>query len=222
MNRHHRRPRTSARLPTLVAVGTCLWLPGCAAGNAPEFTSPQAQTLFLRTSGTWVIDEQYSEPASMALEPMRDIPVTAPGPEAEVVQDFYPIGQRMDINRSNVAGRQDPAAMRQVVLMTSLRPERLRLSLSGETFSVRYGDGDAWDVPMGGSKVSVPGQLYSTDLRVIWEESGSPTLESEVNGGGVLRDNFQVLSNERLILTRQAVFSGEVWQPTRFVYTRAR
>jgi len=184
--------------------------------------SPEAQALFLRTSGTWVIEEQYSEPVSLALEPMRNIPATAPGPEAEVVMDFYPIGRRMDTNRSNVVGRQEPAAMRQVVLMTSDRPDRLELALSAETFSIKYDDGDAWGVPTGGSRISVPGQLYETDYRIVWEESGSPTLEAEVRGGGVLRDNFQVLSNNRLILTRQAVFSGEVWQPTRFVYTRAR
>jgi len=222
MNGKYVQRCAEGRFPTLVAAAAGLWIVGCAVGNAPEFTSPQAQTLFLRTSGTWVIDERYSEPVSMALEPMREVPVTPPGPEAEVVMDFYPIGQRMDTNRSNVAGRQEPAAMRQVVLMTSDRPDRLQLSLSGETFSVQYDDGDTWAVPMGGSKLSVPGQLYPTEYRIVWEEGGSPTLEGEVRGGGVLRDNFQVLGDGRLIVTRQAVFSGEVWQPTRFVYSVAR
>ncbi len=214
---------TGTRASATALLAACgLFAMGCATGNTPDLASPATQALFLRTTGTWVIEEEYSEPVSTALEPMSSVMDLRPLPDAEQVMDFYPVGRRMATDRSNVARRQDRNAMRQVVMMTGDRPDRLELSLDERTFRVRYDEGEPWDVPMTGARLTVAGTLVDTQLRIFWEEGGSPTLEREVEAGGVLRDNFQALSNTRLVLTRQAVFSGEVWQPTRFVYTRQR
>ena len=216
----HIRSAVPSSVTVLFLVGG---LASCAGGGgAPVPTSAAAQTMFLRTSGDWVVDDQYSEPVSLALEPMREVRTAVPGPDAEAVQDFYPIGRRMSTYQSNAVGRQDRTAMREVVLMTSARPDRLELALSADEFSIRYDDGETWTLPTDGSRISVQGQLKEARLRIEWEEGGSPTLEREVEGGGVLRDNFQALSDGRLVVTRQAIFSGEVWQPTRFVYRKAR
>ncbi len=210
------------RIARGLTLTTILTAAGCAGASGPDVSSPATQAIFLRTTGTWVIDEEYSEPVSMALEPMSSVMDLRPLPDAEQVQDFYPVGRRMGTDRANVAGRQDRTAMRQVMMMTGDRPDRLELSLDDQTFRVRYGDGETWAVPMSGGRLTVSGTLVDASLRIVWEEGGSPTLEREVEAGGLLRDNFQALSNRRLVLTRQAVFSGEVWQPTRFVYTRQR
>ena len=195
---------------------------GCASGNAPEMTSAATQTLLLRATGTWNVNNEYSEPVSMALEPIREIYTHVPGPDAETDQGFFPVGRDMDITRSNQAQRPDRTAMREVVMMTGKRPDRVVLALGADQFEIQYDDGPTWTVPVGGGRITEPGQLVDTRLRIVWEEGGSPTLEREVPNGGMLRDNFQVLSDGRLIVTRQAVFSGEVWQPTRFVYTKER
>lgn len=110
--------------------------------------------------------------------------------------------------------------MRATLALARARPGRIQLELTDSTFAATYARGRRTEVPMTGDEVEMELATWPTKAKVRWDDR-IPRLTWSLDEGGVVTDRYELVEDDRLLLTR--VFNtgrgGDV--EVRFVYDRA-
>ena len=130
--------------------------------------------------------------------------------------------------REDVAGRAaegaagggfNPEAMQATAALARSRPRRIELELTDSTFAATYARGGRTEVPMNGDRVELELATWPTKAKVEWDDR-IPRLRWWLDDGGVVSDRYELVADDRLLITRvvNLGFGGDV--EVRFVYDR--
>lgn len=99
------------------------------------------------------------------------------------------------------------------------RPRRIQLELTDSTFAATYARGRRTQVPMNGDEIELDLATWPTKVKVQWDDR-IPRLRWSLDDGGVVIDRYEIVANDRLLVTRvfNAGRGGDV--EVRFVYDR--
>lgn len=99
------------------------------------------------------------------------------------------------------------------------RPRRIQLELTDSTFAATYARGRRTQVPMNGDEIDLDLATWPTKVKVQWDDR-IPRLRWSLDDGGVVIDRYEIVANDRLLVTRvfNAGRGGDV--EVRFVYDR--
>lgn len=107
--------------------------------------------------------------------------------------------------RQRLRGGMDPQrveAQRAMMRIALARPTRVTLELDDSTFVVTQSPGGRAAMPMDGEEVELGRTEWPTKVRVKWDDR-MPRLERAFEGGGKVVDHFELVSRDRLLLTRR-------------------
>ncbi len=99
------------------------------------------------------------------------------------------------------------------------RPRSIELELTDSTFTATYERGRRTEVPMNGDEVELELATWPTKAKVHWDDR-IPRLRWSLDDGGVVTDRYEIVANDRLLVTRvfNAGRGGDV--EVGFVYDR--
>lgn len=174
-------------------------------GGGPGVEGPEAQSLFRSYSGMWVLDRDASDEASSAEQP---------GARGRGGNDpFGGIGGRsgggVGGDRGGFGGRGrfgpggggNPEAMQATMALARTRPTSIQLELNDSTLVAVYVRGRRTEVPMDGSEVELELVAWPTKAKVEWDDL-QPRIRWRLEDGGDVTDHFELVSDDRLLVTR--------------------
>ena len=214
-------------------VSSLVVLAACASGG-PGVEGPAAQALFNRWNGTWSLDTESSEDPAEALSDLASS-------SGNVPQQGQAVG-RGGGGKGGGGGRGggrggrggggrggDTAPPQRSVsragfglLLTLGRqvPQTLAFQLTDSLFVLATTPGSRISLPMDGEKLELANQSAMVEAKVSWNEQ-IPTVEREVEGAGGIKDRFELLAADRLLLTRR-VSVGPESASIRLVFDRSQ
>jgi hypothetical protein len=192
-----------------------------ACGGGPGVRGPEAQTLFSNYSGVWALDSIASETIPMPRErtergPGSGDPFGTGGGRSQPPGGGAGLpgggmggrggfgGRGGAANTPGGGGRNQAAmeAMRATVELATRRPDRITLALDDSLFTITESPGGHAALPMHGDEVEIGRSNWRTLARVAWDDR-RPRYERSVENGGKIVDRFELVSRNRLKLTRK-------------------
>lgn len=220
-------------------LAACLAMSACGGGG-PGVQGPEAQALFARYSGAWVLDVEATR--DLAVEDSGQVRQRGLGGRGGMGgggRGGGGIGGRGGGIGGGIGGRGggigggggmggggrggmggfDPAAMQATMQLMRSRPQRIELQLTDSVFAMTLPGRPALILPMDGDKVDLPGGDLQVTAKVHWKD-GMPRLERSVKDGGTVVDEFEVPPNGTLLVTRSLSGGPGGSRKIRFVYRR--
>ncbi len=216
-------------LGAAVVVGSAV---ACAGG--PGVNGPAAAALFEDYSGTWVLDTATSQRVP---EPGRAMRGRGRGGGAGGGRDPFGGGRGGDPFGGGGFGRpggdgpppggrggfggQDPQAMRTMMTLARTRPQRIELELTDSLFVIAETPGRRLELPMKGDEVQWDLAGWPVEAKVEWDDR-KPSVKRKPKDGGDVVDHYELVTPDRLLVTREfkTPMGGKV--EARFVYDRQK
>ena len=92
--------------------------------------------------------------------------------------------------------------MQATISAAQRRPERLTLELNDSLFVMTQSPGGRTVAPMNGEEVDIGRSNWPTKVKLQWD-ARTPRIERSFDEGGKVIDHFELVSRDRLIITRE-------------------
>ena len=137
----------------------------------------------------------------------------------EVIGGFYTAFPNLTHTIEDLVSEGDKVAMRATMNLARRRPERITLELSDSLFVVIQSPGGRAAVPMNGDEIELNRSEWPTKVKVQWD-GREPSFERALEDGGKIVDRFELVSRDRLIVTREFEVGPMGKTTVRFAYDR--
>jgi len=183
----------------VAAMASGVLLVACASGGL-GLEGPEAEALFIRYGGAWVLDEGASDDASR-------VEVGVAGVSRVVGVERRTGGVPSTRRSASVPGEGIQVTQR----LVTERWLEFTLTLDDSTFAFTpAGQGSPLVLPMDGREVGDSEADGSFKASLLWNNR-EPRIERSVSGGRRIVDEFEFVTEDRLLVTRTIEGQGVVF-----------